>query len=268
MVVSGLLMTRSREKEIIMDIIGIGEALNSKTVEKAYDDAGSKPAKQLGRFLEDAFKTARLLAFPVQIGAAIQDKLDRTLVRVVNKVPPEKHIEPQLQIVGPIYENIKYLNDNTILYEMFEELLARSIDRERIAEAHPSFIHIISQLSHDEAIILFELKKNDFEVVDTLDLIREENRFDNRIIEKTTIPVDKLLFPNMAEMYYSHLESLSLVSWPVIKQDPILEGSLQTGTRRYSKMILTEFGKFFVNACVPESGFRNNEKIHNYQVLL
>ncbi len=54
---------------------------------------------------------------------------------------------------------IKYMEDNTILYEIFKELLARSIDSERIAEAHPSFIHIIAQLSHDEAIILLELKK-------------------------------------------------------------------------------------------------------------
>ena len=241
-----------------MDIIGIGEALNSKVAEKAYDDVGSKPAKQLGELAEDVVKTARLVLFPFQIGAAIQDKLDRTSRRVLDKVPPEKRIHPQLQIVGPIYENIKYLEDNTILYEMFEELLARSIDRERIAEAHPSFIHIISQLSHDEAIILLELKKNDFEVVDTLDLDRDNNRWINRKIEKTTIPIDKLLFPEKAEMYYSHLDSLSLVKWPVTKEDPIRDDdNRQTGLRRYSKMHLTEFGKFFVNACVPEGGFRN-----------
>jgi len=243
------------------DIIGIGEALDSKVAEKAYDDAASKPAKQIGKLLEDVFKTVRLLSFPLQMTAAIQDqlenKLKNTSERVVNKVPLQRRIDSQLQIVGPIYEHIKYMDDDKILYELFEELLARSIDSDRIEEAHPSFIHIISQLSHDEAIILFELKKNDFEVVDTLDLDHEKNRFVNRKIEKTTIPVDKLLFPNKAEMYYSHLESLSLVSWPVYKEDYIRVGDRQTGLRRYSKMILTEFGKFFVNACVPEGGFRN-----------
>lgn len=53
------------------DIIGIGEALNSKVVEKAYDDAGSKPAKQVGELAEDVVKTARLALFPFQIAAAI-----------------------------------------------------------------------------------------------------------------------------------------------------------------------------------------------------
>jgi hypothetical protein len=239
------------------DITGIGEALNSKVAEKVYDDVGSKPAKQIGELAEDAVKSARLVLFPLQVAAAIQEKFEKTLERVVSRVPSERQIKPQLQIVGPIFENIKYLEDSTILYEMFEELLARSIDSGRIEEAHPSFIHIISQLSRDEALILFELKKSDFEVIDTMDLDQEKNRFINRKIEKTTIPIDKLSSPNKVEMYYSHLASLSLVEWPVFKQDPILNGERQIGIRRYSKMNLTEFGKFFVNACVPENGFRN-----------
>ena len=45
------------------DIIGIGEAANSKVVEKAYDDILSKPAKQAGEFAEDLFKAFRLLLF-------------------------------------------------------------------------------------------------------------------------------------------------------------------------------------------------------------
>jgi hypothetical protein len=240
------------------DIIGIGEALNTKVAEKAYEDVVSKPAKQVGKLFEDVAKTARLALFPFQLGAAIQDKLDRTSERVINKVPPERRIDPLLQIVGPIYENIKYIDENNILYELFEELLARSIDSERIAEAHPSFIHIISQLSRDEALMLYELKNSEFEVIDTLDLDRENDRFINRKIEKTTIPVDKLLFPNKAEMYYSHSDSLSLAKWPLIREEYLKdEKGIQTGLRRYSKMHLTEFGRFFVNACVPENGFRN-----------
>ena len=91
-----------------------------------------------------------------------------------------------------------------------------------------------------------------------MDLDHEKKRSFNRKIEKTTIPVDKLLFPNKAEMYYSHLDSLSLVKWPVTKEDYLRDDKeVQTGIRRYSKMHLTEFGRFFVNACIPEGGFRN-----------
>ncbi len=54
----------------------IDKTVNSKTVEKAYDDAVSKPAKQLGELAEDFLKTIRLLSFPLQITAVIQDKLE------------------------------------------------------------------------------------------------------------------------------------------------------------------------------------------------
>ena len=238
--------------------IGIGEALNSKIAEKVYDDAGSKPARQLGELAEDVIKTARLLAFPLQITAVIQDRLDRTLARVIEKVPLERRISPQLQILGPIYEKIKYMDDTSILYELFEELLARSIDSERIAEAHPSFIHIISQLSRDEAIILLELTKRSFEVVDKMDYDREARLFSNRKIERTSVPKDRLLFPDKDEMYHFHLVSLSLISWQITKQEPIKDvDSLQIGSRSHSEIKLTEFSTFFAKACIPEDGFRN-----------
>lgn len=241
------------------DIMGIAEALNSKVAENVYDDALSKAAKQFGEFGEDFIKAARFVLFPIQIFAAMQNRLEKTLEHVCNEVPPERLITPPpLQIIGPIFENIKYMDDNSILYELFEELLARSVDSERIAEAHPSFIHIIAQLSHDEALLLLELKKNDFDVVYTMDLNHEKQRFENRIIEKSTIPVDRLLFPNKAEMYYSHLESLSLVKWPVTDTEYLRDDKgKQTGIRHHSKIHLTDFGRFFVNACIPEGGFRN-----------
>ncbi len=138
---------------------------------------------------------------------------------------------------------------------MYEELLARSIDSERRNEAHPSFIHIISQLSRDESVLLYELKSRPFSIVDVMDFIRSENRFINRRIEKSDLPEDKMFFKNNIELYYSHLESLSLVTWPIYKQDPIIVGGNQIGIRRYSKFELTDFGKLFIKACIPEKGF-------------
>jgi hypothetical protein len=91
------------------DMIGIGEVINSKVAEKAYDDVGSRPAKQVGELAEDVVKSARLALFPFQIAAAIQDKFEKALKRAESKVPSERQINPQLQIVGPIFENMKYM---------------------------------------------------------------------------------------------------------------------------------------------------------------
>jgi len=56
-------------------------------------------------------------------------------------------------------------------------------------------------------------------------------------------------------MYYDHLDSLNLITWPMHKQDPIIENGVQTGITRYSTLTTTEFGKLFTKACVPENGF-------------
>jgi hypothetical protein len=87
-----------------------------------------------------------------------------------------------------------------------------------------------------------------------MDYHRGTNRFFNRKFEHSTLPTQDLQYPGQMDMYYSHLESLSLVMWPVERQDPIVEGGQQIGVRRHSTMRLTEFGKLFVSVCVPESG--------------
>ena len=76
------------------------------------------------------------------------------------------------------------------------------------------------------------------------------------------LPNDELFLPNQMDLFYSHLESLNLVIWPVEKQDPIfaVAGGPQTGIRRHSKITLTEFGKLFVAACIPAEGFEKHAK--------
>jgi hypothetical protein len=103
-----------------------------------------------------------------------------------------------------------------------------------------------------------ELRNNDFDFVESFNIDREASRVVNRIIEKCTLPKERLLFPDNFEMNLDHLVSLGLVMLPEIKEDEIKDGHLRVGSRRYIKIHLTkEFGRFFVNACVPENGFRN-----------
>lgn len=167
--------------------------------------------------------------------------------RIANKVPEEQRIAPPPEIVGPTLEGMRYLEENNPLWQMFEEILTKAMDIDEMNSIHPSFPRIISQLSRDEALILYLLNKSDFEITDYMDLNREKDQFENRIIEKSNLP------------YYSHLESLNLVVWPVLSQDPVKDDAgNQLGIRRDSCMQLTEFGKLFTKACIPEGGIRRS----------
>lgn len=235
---------------------GIEKILDSKTVERIYQDAVSDSAKEISKVGVDIVKTARLFLAPFQLGAAFQDRFERFVKKVRDKVPEENYVEGPPEIIGPAIEKMKYLEEDNPLWQMFEELLVSSVDKNQIENVHPSFVYIISQLSRDEGVILYKLKDSEFEVVDTMDLNHELNRFENLKIEKSNLPTTDLILPDKINLYYSHLESLSLVAWPVIKQDPINFENKQTGIRRYSKMHLTEFGKLFISACIPLDGFK------------
>jgi Abortive infection alpha len=241
--------------------LGLGDLIPKEVVQQAYKDGVSGAAKEIGKLGKDAVKTLRFLLAPLQIGAALQDRLARMVERISNKVPASQRMEPPAELVGPTLEKMRYLDEGGPLWTMFEEVLTRSIDVEKNTTVHPAFPHIISQLSRDEAWILFRLRqKKVFNVVDTLDYDKTQNRFFNRKVEKSEIPDAELYRPESVELYYSHLESLSLLNWPVEKQDPIVSQGVQTGLRRYSKMRLTDFGNVFVEACIPENGFEKFSK--------
>lgn len=234
----------------------IEKLLPAKVVEKAYDDLASTPAREASKIAVDLVKTGRLFLAPFQLAAAFQDRFERAVERIRTKVPEDRRKEVPAEIAGPSLRQMQYLEEASPLWQMFEELLTRAVDSESVSKVHPSFAQLISQLSRDEGIILFNLRARDFKIVDKLDLNSHENRFENRIVESSDIPEADLWEPTQIGLYYAHLESLSLVRWPVEKQEPIFSNGVQTGIRRFSTMCLTEFGRMFVAACIPDTGFR------------
>lgn len=234
----------------------ISALVDSEVARRLYEDGISPTVSEVGKLGTDVVKTVRLFTAPLQLLATFQDRLAASLERVRAKVPAEKQQDAPPQIAGPAIERMKYLPEDDVVAQMFEELLACSIHADRVVEAHPSFVHIVSQLSRDEAVILRELSTRDFEVVDVLDLDKRKNRSVNRRVESNTLPEDLLFRPESIELYYSHLESLSLVQWPVVDQKPIHSNGEQVGIRRQSRMHLTEFGRLFAKACIPAEGFR------------
>ena len=213
----------------------IEKILPAKVVERLYSDGVSDSAKEISKLGVDVVKTARLFLAPFQVAAAFQDRFERFVGGLATEIPDERFISVPPEVAGPALNQMKYLDEDNPLWKMFETLLRCSVDKDRVDRVHPSFAHIISQLARDEGVILYHLRSRDFEVVDTMDLNQEENRFVNLVVEQSDVPSDELFLPEQLHVYYSHLESLSLVTWPVKKQDPIRnEQGVQTGTAQCS----------------------------------
>lgn len=224
-------------------------------VKQIYKDAAQPAVRQVGKVLEKTVKAARFVLAPVEYLAAQNDRYQRYLERVANKVPEERLVEAHPQLAGPIFDNLRYVEEDSIIAELFVNLLARAIDKERVHEAHPAFVHIIAQLSPDEAVILFHLKKQTYTYRQHAQYHRETGTFAPRTLAENTFPTSDLAFPQNFPMYMDHLHSLDLAGiWQQGNQEPISEGEprVQTGVNITSIITLTSFGQLFANACVPD----------------
>jgi hypothetical protein len=236
--------------------------LGADTVKKVYEDGLSESVQETGKISTDFIKAARLFTAPIQYLGAYQDRLTKHLNKVREGVPEERQIEAPTSLSGPIMDRLKYLEDDNYLTDLYVSLLQRAIDKERINEAHPAFFHIIEQLSPDEAFLLFKISQEPIDYEYTLDLIVNENgksRFENVNVIKDTTPKENIVFIEHFDMYISHLESLNLLKWTVVSEEPIWENEenqnsrKQNGTYRKTKIYLTKFGDLFVKACIPKN---------------
>ena len=220
-------------------------------VEKVYDDALAPAAKQVGRLGEDTMKTARLILAPLQIAVHFQDRLERMLKRVADRVPEERRIEAPPQIVGPALAQMRFLEEDSELWQAFEELVTKSVDRDTIDLVHPAFIQLVAHLSADEARLLRYLRTKHILIVDELDLRADNRRFENQRIISHDIPENELSQPKQFDLYVLHLTSLGLAHWPITDQTPVMRGGIQTGIKRNAVVQLTDFGRLFADACAP-----------------
>jgi hypothetical protein len=81
------------------EIVDLAKAV-PEVVEKVYDDAASKPLKQVGSLAEQVAKTVRLVLFPFQYAAALQDRLEGYLDQAVRQVPEARRSIPLSQFLS------------------------------------------------------------------------------------------------------------------------------------------------------------------------
>lgn len=225
-------------------------------IAELYRDLAQPTTREVGEALGNAAKVARFALAPVDYLAAQHLRWKRYLERLAEKVPEERRIEAHPQLAGQVFAGLQYVEETGINVELFLNLLARAIDRERVSEAHPAFAQIISQLSPDEALILFHLKRRTFTHRQHAVYHQESNTFGSRTTTHNEFPLHELVFPGNFGLYMDHLNSLSLAGiWQDGNQETIMEGMLprQTGVNIKNLVMLVGFGRMFAQACVPDN---------------
>jgi hypothetical protein len=122
--------------------------------EQVYQDAARPALRQIGASLEKVTKAARFVLAPLEYLAAQHDRWERYLERISKNVEAGNMIEAHPQIVVPALEGLSFCQEDSLIAEMFVNLLSKAIDRTKIDLAHPAFAKIIQQLRTCEKITM------------------------------------------------------------------------------------------------------------------
>lgn len=128
-----------------------------KTVPELYHDTLQPSAQETGKML------ARI---PRAINAAFSrldkwilnreysvDETKKLLTEKLNKVDPDKIVEPEPYVAIPAIQAISYAMNSDELRNLYANLLAKSMISDTKDTVHPSFVEIIKQMSPIDAHI-------------------------------------------------------------------------------------------------------------------
>jgi hypothetical protein len=241
-----------------------------------YQDLLQPAAKELGQGLKTIAKTVNVALAPVSALVWGYDQMKEFVsTRVSEKLkhtPPENIITPEPSLAGPLLESLRYTGSNETLSDMYASLLASAMDRETSAEAHPSFVELIKQMTSDDAKVMAA-----FKIVSVYPLIHVRSEMKDGsggFIHTSHInsfdEVAKLDRPKMTPYYVDNLRRLGLIEIPVmsslaaqgiydklencecakaaveeIEKDPGREARIQ-----HLAVRLTPMGHLFIKACV------------------
>jgi hypothetical protein len=181
-----------------------------------YGDLLKPGVKQVGLALETVFGLCNTVLLPLAIGnerarIALKRNLEKYRKRL-EAVPEDEITTVRPEIGVPILEKLSYVTDDE-LSDMYVNLLANASTINTAQFAHPAFVHIINNLSPDEALLLKEVDRRGLDPIPFLSArwIRKEPREYIEfapMLSKLEVVVP-LAFPQNLLAYFSNLAGLA-----------------------------------------------------------
>lgn len=247
-----------------------------------YGDLLKPGVKQVGLALETVFGLCNTVFLPLAIGnerARIVLKRNLEKYRAqIEHLPEEKVASVPPEIGIPIAEKLSYVTDEE-LSDMYVNLLAKASCVDTARFAHPAFVHIINNLSPDEALLLKEVDRRGHDPIPFLSArwIRKEPREYIEfapMLSKLEVVVP-LAFPQNLLAYFSNLAGLGIVRierTALARMDavyrelqefylPLFEKYMKEtivhpknfeSESEYGRIELTPFGKLFLDPCLKK----------------
>lgn len=238
-------------------------SLDIPIVTEIYKDVASPVAKQAGVTLGEV---AELILTPIYRPTKfLNSRIKKWFSRLENEVPKEELMEASPNITIPTIQNLAMQQDETILGEMFYNILKSSMNKTKQKFLSPAFPRLLEQLTRDEAVMIMLLKEKKYKVeIDDLFNAQEQKFYDHKEL-LNEFPVEYLEFADNLWLYSDHLNHLNLAGcWQYKSPEPIYSDKViekgtgaikyqekeQIASRTFSEFRLTDFGQAFAEVCV------------------
>ena len=221
----------SENKSLLPDVIEpISNAIhqNLPSTERETDGALSTVVGFFNNVVLYPVKKANL-TFRYKLESFEDDLKER-----IKHIPPENLQIPPTMIAGPTLEALRYTYDEKELRDMYENLLASSMDNRTSAFAHPSYVDTIKQMSPLDAKILKEISKVGQCPAAKVVLTTEE--YPNQYIARA---LPELYIPGISELDDPFLISQSIINLSRLGVIDIMPSGL--GNFNYKSLLENEY---------------------------
>jgi hypothetical protein len=242
------------QKEIVQEAakaLGLGTL-----VPEVYRDLLQPAVRETGENLVVVAKAVSLALEPLRAlvwsyEAAKHQVLTKVTARL-SKKPANEIITPNPIISGPIMMQLAFTSEAPHLRELYANLLAAAMHGPAANKAHPSFVHVIQQLTPSEALILQHLANLNTKSPIYAEPANEPRKGNQWIFSQWQILCSKLGIAEraLADAYYHNLMRLALLeARSEITRDP-LAGWQDIATNHFLR--ITEYGDLFLDVCVRD----------------
>jgi len=195
--------------------LGVGPA-----AKELYVDLLRPTAIELGKNLVVAARLLTLALSPLHglvWGAErFRDWLAASLLKRLAHVSPDQLQPPPLYVAGQVLQQLPFCADQENLREMYANLLASAMNTATASEVHPAFVHVIQQLTPDEALVLQAISMNPNGV--TLEEL--VNPYDRHVSKDKLVPAQfrrlcesaHISTPALSDAYLDNLLRLKIVN--------------------------------------------------------
>lgn len=133
----------------------------SKLAPEVYKDLAKPAIMEIGNV---AGRSTKALLSPIRAmlwgWELIEKVVEEGVKKRLEKIPEEQRKTPAPEIAVPLLQALTYTAQNETLREMYLNLLANSMDKEKDKDVHPSFVEIIKQMNSLDAKV-FDTLTND-----------------------------------------------------------------------------------------------------------